>query len=87
MKGIERVHAESFTPGRGIKNRRARFKVRGERFNRNLISKFFPQRVVGLWKEPPEEVGEAGTIVTSKIYLNRYRDRKDREGYGPNAGK
>jgi len=39
------------------------------------------------WNEFPEEMVEAGTMTTFKRHLDRYMDRKDLGGYGPNAGK
>lgn len=38
----------------------------------------------GYMDELPEDVVEAS--ITCKRYLDRYRDRKGFEGYGPNAG-
>lgn len=31
---------------------------------------------MGIWKELPEEVVEAGRSTTFKIHLNKYMDRK-----------
>lgn len=49
---------------RRIKNEDMRFKLRGARFNQNLKSNIFTQRVVGMWNEPLEGVVETGTITT-----------------------
>lgn len=47
-------------------------KVRGERFNRNLRSNAFTQRVVLIWSRLPEEVVETSTMAT----FNRHLDMK-----------
>eukprot|EP00061_Rhincodon_typus_P011347 g36286.t1 len=61
------------------------FKVKGKRFKRDLRGKCSIQRVVRVWNELPEEVVEAGAVTAFKRHLDRYMDRKDLEGYGPNA--
>ena len=68
------------------KTREYRFKVRGERFKRDLRGNFFTQRVVRIWNELPGKVVEAGTIETFKKHLHKYMDGKELEGYGPNMG-
>eukprot|EP00061_Rhincodon_typus_P004003 g21528.t1 len=40
-----------------------------------------------VWNELPEEVVEAGTLITFERHLDGHMKRKDLEGYGPNAGK
>eukprot|EP00061_Rhincodon_typus_P007432 g29121.t1 len=60
MKGMDRVNSQGFFPRVAVsKTRRRRFKVRGERFKRDLRGNLFAQRVVRLRKELPEEVVEA----------------------------
>ena len=63
-----------------------RFKVRGERFKRDLRGNFFTQKMVHIWNELPEKVVEAGSIATFIKHFDKYMDGKGLEGYGPNAG-
>lgn len=37
-------------------------------------------------EELPQELEEAGTIITFKRHLDRYMDRKGLEGHGPSSG-
>lgn len=70
MREIDRIDTQNFFPRVGeSRTREHRFKVRGgDRLNRNLRGNLFIERVVGVWKELPEE---AGTIATFKKYLDR----------------
>lgn len=56
------------------------------KFNRNLWSNIFVQRVVGIWIEVPEEVVVAGAITACKRQLHRYMEREGAVGYGLNVG-
>lgn len=49
--------------------------VGGDRFNRNLREKIFTLKMVGIWKELPQKVVEADTIIIFKINLDRYVER------------
>lgn len=69
------------------KTRGHTFRDRGERFNKKLRGNVFTQRVGHIWNKLPEEVFEAGTLITFKRHLDRCMHWKDLEGYGPNAGK
>ena len=69
-----------------LKTRGHRFKVRRERFKRDLSGNFFTQRVVRIWNELPEKVVEAGPKASFKKHLDKYIDGKGLEGYGPNVG-
>ncbi|MBB6707133.1 reverse transcriptase family protein [Proteus mirabilis] len=88
MRGMDRINRQSLFPGVGESRTRGhRFRVRGERYKRDLRGNFFTQRVVRVWNELPEEVVEAGTIATFKRHLDGYMNRKGLEGYGPGAGR
>eukprot|EP00061_Rhincodon_typus_P014461 g41490.t1 len=64
MRGIDRVNSQGLFPRVGESETRGHsFKVKGERFERDLRGNFFMHRVVHVWNELPEEVVEAGTIT------------------------
>eukprot|EP00061_Rhincodon_typus_P004333 g22323.t1 len=46
------------------------FKVRRERYKRDLRGNFFMQRVVRVWNGLPEEAVEAGTMTTFKRHFD-----------------
>ena len=72
MRDIDRMNAHSLFPREGaLKTRGHRFKVRGERFKRDLRGNFFTQRVVHIWNELPEKVVEAGSIATFRKHLDK----------------
>eukprot|EP00061_Rhincodon_typus_P016594 g44895.t1 len=54
-----------------LKTRGHKFKVRGDRFKKDLRDNFFIQRVVCMWNGLPEKVVEASTIATFKQHLDR----------------
>jgi len=86
MRGINRKNT-CLLPREGeLKTRGHRFKVRAERFKKDLRDNFITQRVVRLWNELSEKVGEADSIATFKKHLDNYTDGKGLEGYGPNTG-
>ena len=41
---------------------------------------------MNVWNKLPEEVVEAGTILSFKKHLDSYMGKMAIEGYGPNAG-
>lgn len=47
----------------------------------------FPHRVVHMWNELLEEVGEADTVRTFKRHLDMCMDRKGLEEHGQGSGK
>lgn len=53
--------------------------MRGERTSEATFSTL---RVVGIWNEVPEEIGEAGAVTAFNRHLDKYIDRKGLEGYG-----
>eukprot|EP00061_Rhincodon_typus_P007968 g30160.t1 len=60
MRGIARMNAYCLFPRDGeLKNRENRFKVRGERFKKDLRGNFITQTVVCMWNGLPEKVVEA----------------------------
>ena len=40
-----------------------------------------------MWNELPDEVVNAGSVLTFKTNLDRYMDERCMEGYGPGAGQ
>ena len=54
-----------------------KFKIRGERFSREVRGSFFTQRMMIAWNALPSEVVEADTLVTFKTYLDRHMNRRE----------
>lgn len=76
MKGKQKVNACNLFPREGeSKIRGRRFKVREERFKRDLRGNFLRQRVVCILSELPEKVVKAGRI-TFKRRLDTHMNRK-----------
>ena len=61
--------------------------MKGEKFKGNIRGGFFTQRVVGVWNELPDEVVNAGSLLTLTKNLDRSMDEWCMEGYGPGAGQ
>lgn len=70
MSSTEGMRAYNFFPKIEESTRGDTIKVRGERFNRNLRSNAFTQRVVLIWSRLPEEVVETSTMATFNRHLN-----------------
>ena len=61
--------------------------MKGEKFKGNIREGFFTQRVVGVWNELPDNVVNAGSLLTVKKNLDRFMDERGVEGYGPSTGQ
>eukprot|EP00061_Rhincodon_typus_P010471 g34788.t1 len=60
MRGIDKVNSKCLFPMvQEFKSRGHIFKVRGERFKKDLRGNFFTQKVFRMWNELPEEVVDA----------------------------
>ena len=89
MRGIDRVDVDRLIPLRvgEIQTRGHDLRVRGQKFKGTTRGNFFTQRVVAVWNELPVEEVEAGLVLSFKVKLDRYLDRKGMEGYGLSAGQ
>ena len=89
LRGIDRVDVNRLFPLRvgEIQTRGHDLRVRGQKFKGNTRGYFFTQRVISVWNELPVDVVEASSVVSFKVKLDRYMDRKGVEGYGLSAGR
>ncbi|XP_062906374.1 uncharacterized protein LOC134347835 [Mobula hypostoma] len=89
VRGIDRVDVDRLFPLRvvEIQTRGHELRVRGQKFRGNMRRNFFTQRVVAVWNELPAEVVEVGSMLSFKVKLDSYMDRKGIEGYGLSAGR
>ena len=89
LRGVDRVDVNRLFPLRvgEFQTRGHDLRVRGQKYKGNTRGYFFTQRVITVWNELPVEVVEASSVVSFKVKLDRYMDRKGVEGYGLSAGR
>ena len=78
MRGIDKVDNWTLFPREEMTITRGhKFKVRWERFSKDVRGSFFTQRVVGAWNALPSEVVEAVMLATFKTYLDRHMNNRE----------
>ena len=75
MRGIDRVNVQRLFPRvDGAVTGGHNKKVRGGRYRKDVRSRFFTQRVVGVWNGLPAVIVESDTLGTFKWLLDKHME-------------